>query len=175
MSEVTVRMAATEADFDLARDLCRQWMDWHWQVFPEDGPRAGNPLDPEEFQSVIDDLPTLHARPTGAILLAEVDGQSVGCVMYSQMENTIAEVKRLFVNEGGRGYGVGKLLLKQMFEAMKADGYRTVRFSSARFLTHARRLYESVGFVDIQHPDGFPEELHSFVYFMERPLAPVAE
>lgn len=57
-----------------------------------------------------------------------------------------------------------------MFGQMQADGYASVMFSSARFLTHARALYESVGFQDIPHPDGFPDDMRDTVYFMKRPL-----
>lgn len=170
MSDICTRMARDDRDFEVARALCREWLDWHWKAFPDDGPRENNPLAPETFQSIIDDLPQIHARPRGGILLAEVNGRPAGCVMYHELDPVAAEIKRLFVNEAGRGHGLGRLLLEQMFEQMIADGYRRVAFSSARFLTHARLLYESVGFRDIPHPEGFPEHLRRFVYFMERPL-----
>jgi GNAT superfamily N-acetyltransferase len=170
VSDTSIRMAHDDRDFEVARALCREWLEWHWKVFPGDGPRENNPLDPEAFQSVIDDLPQIHARPRGGILLAEVNDRPAGCVMYHELEPDVAEVKRLFVNEAGRGHGLGRLLMEQMFEQMIEDGYRTVMFSSAKFLTHARSLYESVGFRDIPHPESFPDHLHSFVYFMERPL-----
>jgi GNAT superfamily N-acetyltransferase len=171
LPEITIKIAETEADFDAARDLCQEWLDWHWRAFPDDGPRVGNPMDVDTFQSVIAELPQIHARPKGAILLAYVNGKPAGCVMYHEHEAEVAEIKRLFVSENGRGQGLGRLLLLGMFDAIIADGYQTVLFSSARFLTHARGLYESVGFHDIPHPDGFPDDLRDFVYFMERPLA----
>ena len=170
MANISVDMALGDQDIEVARQLCREWVDWHWKVFPEDGPIEGNPLEPKAFESVIEDLPIIHARPQGAILLARVDGQPAGCVMYHAAQPGVAEIKRLFVNEAGRGHGLGRLLLEEMFEAMIADGYQTVCFSSARFLTHARTLYESVGFHDVPLPDGIPEHLRDFVYFMERPL-----
>lgn len=170
MADITIRMAETEQDFRDARALCQQWLDWHWKVCPADGPIEGNPMVPDAFQKAVDDLHLIHARPSGAILLAHLDETPAGCVMYHQSEPQVAEIKRLFVNEGGRGHRLGQLLLERMFTAMIADGYRTVRFSSARFLTHARRLYESAGFQDVPHPDGFPQAHRDFVYFMERPL-----
>ena len=163
MTEVIVKFADTSSDFTNARLLCRQWLDWHWKVFPEDGPRVGNPMDPVAFQDVLDNLEHIHARPKGAILVAEVDGSPAGCVMYHKRGTGVAEIKRLFVNEAGRGHGLGRMLLDRMFEAMIADGYQTVLFSSARFLTHARQLYESVGFESIPHPDDFPEDKRDFV------------
>ncbi len=127
-------------------------------------------MNPDAFQSVLVDLPQIHARPRGGILLADVDGRPAGCVMYHELQSDVGEIKRLFVSEAGRGHGLGRALLERMFAQMAADGYRSVVFSSAKFLTHARRLYESVGFRDIPHPADFPAHLRSFVYFMERPL-----
>ena len=90
--------------------------------------------------------------------------------MYFETEPGVAEVKRLFVAPNGRGHGVGCSLLSEMLRHMIADGYSLVRFSSAGFLTHARQLYESVGFIDIPQPGGIPEDLRETVYFMECPL-----
>ncbi|SDJ42169.1 hypothetical protein SAMN04488026_101735 [Aliiruegeria lutimaris] len=61
-------------------------------------------------------------------------------------------------------------MLQHMFDQMIADGYRKVFFSSAVFLTHARAMYESVGFVGIPHPAGFPQAWREREYFMERAL-----
>lgn len=170
MADVTIRMAENARDFDIARDLCREWLDWHWKAFPEDGPRVGNVMAPDTFETVIQDLPQIHARPRGAILLAFLEEQPVGCVMYHAYDAHTAEIKRLFVSDAGRGYGIGQLMLERMFVEMSADGFQEVIFSSAKFLTHARRLYESVGFQAIDHPEDFPDHLRSFVYFMRRPL-----
>ena len=90
--------------------------------------------------------------------------------MYNEAEADVAEFNRFFVSEGGRGYRLGHLMLERMFEEMIAVGYRKVFFSSAKFLTHAKALYESAGFLDMPHPEGFPDEWRDYVYFMERPL-----
>ena len=127
-------------------------------------------MDPARMETILQDLPTLHARPLGAILVASLKGRPIGCVMYNDAGAGVAEFNRMFVSEHGRGRGVGRLLLERMFDAMIEDGYRTAMFSSATFLTHARALYEGVGFVDIPHPDGFPRAWRPYVYFMERPL-----
>jgi GNAT superfamily N-acetyltransferase len=90
--------------------------------------------------------------------------------MYSEAGPGVAEFKRMFVSEDGRGHGLGRLMLERMFEQMISDGYKKVVFSSATFLTHARSMYESAGFVDVPHPKGFPDEWRQYVYFMERSL-----
>lgn len=170
MPNQSIRQAETYEDFDAARTLSRSWAEWQLKTFPEWRREILWAFDPEAYARTVADLPVIHARPKGAILLAELDGLAVGCVMYDEMESGVAEIKRLFVDESGRGRGFGRALLEAMFVAMRRDGYSIVRFSSARFLTHARKLYVSVGFQDIPHPPGFPDGAKEFVYFMEQPL-----
>jgi GNAT superfamily N-acetyltransferase len=177
VTDILVRMAGDDADIEAARALCREWLEWHWENYPTDWRPKGpdHPMDPTRFQATIEALPDLHARPRGGIIIALVDGKPVGCVMYSEAGPDVAEFNRLFVSEGGRGHGLGGLMLEKMFEQMTLDGYKKVMFSSAKFLTHARAMYENAGFVDMPHPRGFPDEWRKYVYFMERPLQPKDE
>jgi GNAT superfamily N-acetyltransferase len=165
-------MAADDADIEVARALCHEWLDWHWKNYPANWRPKGpdHPMDPDRFQTTIDALPDLHALPRGGIFIASVDGKPAGCVMYAEASPGVAEFNRMFVKEEGRGHGLGRLMLERMFEQMILDGYEKVVFSSANFLTHARAMYESAGFVDMMHPQGFPEEWRKYVYFMQRSL-----
>jgi N-acetylglutamate synthase-like GNAT family acetyltransferase len=97
-----------------------------------------------------------------------VDGQAVGCVMYHEAEPGVAEFNRLYVNEKGRGHRLGLQMLEAMFARLSVNGVHKVFFTSATFLTHARAMYETAGFVDIPHPPDFPAEWRNRTYFMER-------
>ncbi|MDC1482439.1 GNAT family N-acetyltransferase [Ascidiaceihabitans sp.] len=168
--KITVIAAESEVHFEAARYLCRDWVNWQLKVFPEKKDIILSVFDPIEYAKTLENLPSIHARPKGAIILASLDGDYVGCVMYQEMAPKLAEVKRLFVAESGRGHGVGHILLTEMFRHMKNDGYERTQFSSARFLTHARDLYEKVGFEEIPLPQDIPDELAETVYFMEKAL-----
>jgi GNAT superfamily N-acetyltransferase len=171
MAEIQVQLAHDEDDIKAARKLCQEWIDWHWENYPTDWPTgAGHPMDRENFQTIIENLPELHQRPSGGILIATVAAKPVGCVMYSEQSPGVAEFKRMFVSVAGRGNGLGRKMLESMFEQMVADGYKKVFFSSATFLTHARSMYEKAGFVTMLHPQGFPDGWRDKVYFMERSL-----
>ena len=91
--------------------------------------------------------------------------------MYHEARDGVAEFKRMFVSENGRGHGVGTRMLHAMFQQMIADGYRSVFFSSATFLTHAKTMYGRAGFVDMQQPEGIPDHWKDRIYFMQRTLA----
>jgi GNAT superfamily N-acetyltransferase len=179
MTEVVVRLARDEADVEAARGICREWFDWHWENYPLDWPRKGDPdwltevrhpMDPDVFQTVIEDLPERHGRPDGGIIIAFLDGIPRGVVMYNAARPGVAEFHRMFVSVAARGHGLGRKLLEAMFEQMVADGYTHVFFSSAKFLTQARAMYRTAGFVDVAHPEDFPDAWRDKVYFMERSL-----
>lgn len=179
MSEILVRLARDDADIEAARKLCQEWLDWHWENYPTDWPtqadpdwltEVAHPMDPENFQAILEDLPQRHQRPGGGILIASVNGNPAGCVMYNVASPGVAEFHRMFVSVKDRGNGLGQKLLESMFAQMVADGYTRVFFSSATFLTHARAMYRSAGFVDMAHPEGFPDAWRDKVYFMERSL-----
>ena len=172
MSAPSVRLAETGADIDSVRALCLEWLDWHWRNYPEDWPPDGpdHPMNPERFRAGLRDLPSPHDRPRGGILIASVDGQDGGCVMYREAGEGTAEFNRMFVSERARGHGLGRLLLDAMCDRMAADGYARVVFSSAVFLSHARAMYEAAGFTPMAHPPGFPEDMRDRIYFMERAL-----
>ncbi|WP_370267882.1 GNAT family N-acetyltransferase [Nioella sp.] len=171
MTEIAIRLASNKDDVHAARGLCREWLDWHWKNYPSDWPRGDDhPMDPARFQDILNDLPDLHKRPLGGILIASVNGKDCGCVMYSEAAPGTAEFNRMFVSADGRGHGLGRKLLDHMFEQMAMDGYARVFFSSATFLTHARSMYETAGFVPMPHPAGFPNAWRDRVYFMQRSL-----
>ena len=171
MAEVSIGLAETSADFDAARTLCRAWLDWHWENYPDDWPTGpDHPMNSERILNIIRDLPTLHARPLGGILIGKLNGEPIGCVMYSEAKPGLAEFNRMFVAKNGRGHNLGRRMLDKMFEQMIADGYRKVFFSSAVFLTHARAMYESAGFTLMRYPDGLSDDQRARTYFMEREL-----
>ena len=170
MTDSRIRLAFSEADFEEARVLSRAWVDWHLKTFPDMREVTLTYFKPVEYEQTLAALHIVHARPKGAVLLADLGGGAVGCVMYLQDEPGVAEIKRFFVDEAGRGHGLGRKLLEAMFDQMRKDGYQKVRFSSGLELTHARRLYESLGFEDIPMPADYPGEFAELDYFMEREL-----
>ncbi|MEE4187801.1 MAG: GNAT family N-acetyltransferase [Roseobacter sp.] len=179
MTEILLRLARDATDIEAARELCREWLAWHWENYPADWPTptdpdwlvgVEHPMDPESFQTILDDLPERHKRPGGGIFVAYVNGHPAGCVMYNAARPGVAEFHRMFVSEKDRGNRLGEKLLNAMFAQMIADGYTRVFFSSATFLKHARTMYRNAGFVDMTHPEDFPHLWRDKVYFMERAL-----
>jgi len=163
MPDITIALAKTEAEIDAVRDLCRQWPEWLLETFPENEAGIRKRFYSAAYEDTLAALPEIHARPKGAMFLAKLERAPAGSVMYREKEPGQAEFNRMFVATHARGHGLGERLMEAMLAQMKADGYRTVVFNSARFLDHARRMYERLGFRDIPPPPGVPEHEYHMI------------
>jgi hypothetical protein len=74
---ISIRRAETESDFEAARRLCQAWVDWQLKTFPEQRDKILIAFEPIAYARTMADLPIIHARPKGAILLAHLDQHPV--------------------------------------------------------------------------------------------------
>lgn len=91
--------------------------------------------------------------PRGRVHVARVDGAAVGVVALKPVDDTVAEVKRLYVSTGARGLGVASSLMGRVIGDARSLGYATVRLETHRYMAAALALYERLGFVET---DAFP-------------------
>ena len=95
-------------------------------------------------------LPGPYVPPRGGLWLAVHDDVGVGCVALRPLDADTAEVKRMFVDEGWRGRGVGRVLMETLVAGARQRGYRTLRLGTLDDMKVAQRLYESLGFRPIE-------------------------
>lgn len=122
------------------------------------------------WQQEIRHLPRCYFPPTGCFLLATLDGQVAGCVALKSDDPDTAELKRMFVHPGFRGQKMGERLVEALFARARAQGCKRMVLDSHRLMAHAHAIYRRLGFVDVDAPPDFPEELRPVVVFMERDL-----
>ncbi len=103
----------------------------------------------QDFEQELADLPGAYAPPDGRLLLAVADNQPVGCVALRKLDEGICEMKRLYVQPGFRGMGLGKRLAEAIVREARGIGYRAMRLDSIDSLKEAAALYRSLGFVEI--------------------------
>jgi ribosomal protein S18 acetylase RimI-like enzyme len=106
-------------------------------------------LDFQGFDEELANLPGDYAPPKGYLLLAEYKGQLAGCVALRQLEESICEMKRLYVRPEFRGLGIGKALAQFVIEQARTIGYTYMRLDTAPSMQAARALYLSLGFRQI--------------------------
>jgi ribosomal protein S18 acetylase RimI-like enzyme len=106
-------------------------------------------LDFQGFDQELANLPGDYAPPKGCLLLAEYKGQLAGCVALRQLEESMCEMKRLYVRPEFRGLGIGRALAQFVIEHARTIGYACVRLDTAPSMEAARTLYCSLGFRQI--------------------------
>ena len=106
------------------------------------------------FQNVAVEFYDLRAKylpPNGRLLCAQTDnGEIVGCVAYHKHNDQRCEMKRLYVKPEYRKNKAGRLLVDEIIELARQDGYTEMVLDTIKPLQSAIRLYEKVGFTETE-------------------------
>lgn len=132
---VTIEPARTEADFAVAKELIRAYVDW-----------LGEDLSYQNFDDEMAGFPAKYLPPKGEILLARLEGAAVGVVCLQPLAEGICEMKRMWADPACRGRGIGRRLAEAIVRTGRERGYRLMRLDTLSRLTSAVSLYENMGF-----------------------------
>ena len=92
-----------------------------------------------------------YGPPEGALILATNSNWGViGCVGIRKLEDSICELKRMYVSSGNRGFGIGKSLIQHAFTRAYGMGYSKMRLDTLPSMSPAIHLYKSLEFYEIQ-------------------------
>lgn len=122
------------------------------------------------FGTLIADLPRMHARPKGSILLVETGQTVVGCGMLHPLNAADAEMKRVFIDTSVQGRGAGKTLSQALITQARVDGYRRILLDTTRLSTAARGLYAHMGFEERGPYAEIPADVLDTLVFYELKL-----
>jgi len=106
-------------------------------------------LDFQDFDRELANLPGAYAAPQGRLLLALSDSLPAGCIALRPLSQGTCEMKRLFVRPGFRRFGLGRILAETIIDHARQIGYARMRLDTTPSMAAARRLYQTLGFVDI--------------------------
>ncbi len=95
-------------------------------------------------------LPGPYAPPRGGLWIAVSGEDTVGCVALRPLDDSAAEVKRMYVSGPSRGRGVGRALMEALLAGARARGYATVRLGTLDDMVAAQSLYRSLGFAPVE-------------------------
>lgn len=103
-------------------------------------------------------------EPRTAFLIAREAGEPIGCAAIRPRSPAIAEVKRMYVRPAARGTGVGRLLMAQLEEIARENGFAEVWLETGRGQPAAMRLYESIGYARITSFGDYKDEPDNVCY-----------
>ncbi len=97
-------------------------------------------------EAMLTDPERLILNPGGQILVADQEGQSIGCVALIPTPDDAYEVAKMAVAPELQGQGIGRRLLEAAIAWARERGAGRLYLESNARLTPALRLYESLGF-----------------------------
>ncbi|MFO0858022.1 MAG: GNAT family N-acetyltransferase [Phycisphaerales bacterium] len=128
------------------------------------------PLDYQDFENEVANLPGKYAQPKGCILIAwqrtGLDQLPVGCIAMRPIDlsslragdiEPVCEMKRMYVKPAARGLRLGRLLAERLLEEARKSGYRMMKLDTETTFTAATTLYRSLGFVECERYNDDPQ------------------
>jgi ribosomal protein S18 acetylase RimI-like enzyme len=139
LSECELAEAHAPEDLAQVRRLFRAYADW-----------LEVDLCFQGFERELAELPGCYAPPAGRLLIARVGGEVVGCVGLRPLAPGVCEMKRLWVEPGFGGRGIGRALAERIIAAAQEIGYARMRLDTIPDrMPAAQHLYASLGFREI--------------------------
>lgn len=126
-----------------------EWMEEIKQIFREYSQSLGIDLAFQNFETELDSLPGKYSPPDGIIILVLVDHHVAGCGALRKISEDTCEMKRLYVRDSCRMFGIGRSLISQIIDEALKHGYRFIRLDTLPTMKKAQELYREFGFYDI--------------------------
>ena len=140
--DLIIRPLHDDADVAAFRSLNEEWIARYFTVEAQDRRQLDDPI-------------AAYIDAGGEILIAELDGQAVGCVALVPNGTGAYELSKMAVAPELRGRGAGRMLLSAAIEHARGLGASSLFLGSSHKLANAVHLYETLGFEHVA-----PETLH---------------
>ena len=142
-TSASVRISSADPNLPESRALFQQLWDELGKLYGDTGPCAFLPAD--------------VSGPGTAFMIAWLENEPVGCGAIRPMEPGTGEVKRMFVAQQVRRWGIAKAILVELEAIAQRLEYTTLRLETGTRQPGAIRLYEETGYQRIpcygQHAD----------------------
>lgn len=153
LSEIEIVEATSKTDIDHCRRLIRAYADW-----------LNVDLCFQDFEAELAGMPGAYVPPSGRLLLAKSGDEIAGCVALRPLGDKVCEMKRLWVEPGFGGRGIGRALAEAIVQAGRDIGYEAMRLDTMpKRLKAAGHIYEMLGFRKI--PDYYHNPLDGVVMY----------
>jgi ribosomal protein S18 acetylase RimI-like enzyme len=116
------------------------------ELFVEYAEATGLDFCFHKFDQELAELPGRYAPPAGRLFLVMDGGRAAGCVALRKLDESVCEMKRLYVRPQFRRQRLGRQLAEAVIVSAREFGYERMRLDTLGSMTAAVALYESLGF-----------------------------
>lgn len=103
----------------------------------------------QNFDDEMRDIASVYGGAAGVFLVAEIDGELVGCAALRARSNGAAEMKRLYVKPAFQGQGLGRGLVTAIIACARDRGFARLVLDAAPKTLVAQSLYTAEGFREV--------------------------
>ncbi|MDA0229564.1 MAG: GNAT family N-acetyltransferase [Proteobacteria bacterium] len=135
MPALTIRCARFSPDTSAIRDLIREYI----ATIDENACR-------DEVEAGLRVLPASYDFPGNNFFLAEYGESIAGGVGFARLDDTVAEMSRLFVRPDYRGRGIARALISRALAEAAAAGHQRMVLHTLPGWRAARALYGELEF-----------------------------
>jgi ribosomal protein S18 acetylase RimI-like enzyme len=146
--------AQTKEDYSAAAILFREYAAW-----------LNIDLSFQHFEEELRQLNEMYALPNGGIILCKEKEEYIACVGIRRLDETTAEMKRMYVKPVHQGKGIASELLKLSIGLAKHCRYTSIRLDTLNTMAPAMNLYKKFGFIETPAYYFNPNE--TVVYFQK--------
>ncbi len=103
-------------------------------------------IDLEKTDVDLLDIEKYYFKNNGWFAVIEFDGNIVGSYGLFRIDDSSCELRKMYLQQGFQGKGIGHLMMNNAIEKAKELGYSSVMLETNRLLDRAIKLYEKYGF-----------------------------
>ena len=150
--DLSLNFADTKPDLgELSELLTEYYAQIQERLMNVGGPRLSIQSEVESSLNAIDKF----LPPNGAIVLArDSSGFLLGCGFMRMIDAERAELKRLYVRDLARGFGLGRKLIEMRVEKAQEMGASTIYADTVRGNSSMLALYDRLGFTSTLRYEG---------------------
>ncbi len=139
MADIGIDIATSKADVAAVKSIFLEYMEFIEDFLDTSLCFQGTDKEFGQFPSTYERL-----------YLAKLDGHPVAACGIKPVRDDICELKRLYCRPQGRGHNLGELLTLASISGARDLGYAHLYLDTDPGLSHAVKIYEKLGFKDIE-------------------------
>ena len=151
----TIKVCKTASEFEKAKKITKDYIEW-----------LGMDLKFQNIEHELAGFNVMYSPPKGRYLIAITEnGDVAGGVGMRKFGTEICEMKRLFVYTEYLRQGLGEELCRELIRQAKKFGYKKMRLDTIGRLKAANKLYDKLGFYEIEAYTENPDKTARFFEF----------